>query len=80
MDAYVDEMEFGPDVYAMLGSAGPDELLLGVHPESEGEGGMLMSTEGGRNATLLRIKLLKERLFAKDADNLHANDLVNAVA
>jgi hypothetical protein len=80
LDAYVDEMEFGPDVYAMLGSAGPDELLLGVHPESEGEGGMLMSTEGGRNATLLRIKLLKEHLFAKDADNLHANDLVNAVA
>ena len=88
LDAYIEALEFSPDVYAALGSAGPGESVPGVTAytgnatnttEDAINTGVVISTEGGRNATLLRIKLFKEHLLAQDAENLHENDIMNAI-
>ena len=87
LDAYIDAMDFDPDVFAQLGSAGPGETVPGVtalsgnatNTEYATGTGVVVSTEGGKNATLLRLKLFKEHLLAQDAENLHQNDITNMI-
>lgn len=83
LDAYLDAMEFDPAVFSQLGSAGPGEVVPGVTASTDTENstdtGVVVSTEGGRNATLLRLKLFKEHLVAEDAENLHQNDITNMI-
>ena len=82
LDEYIDAMEFGPDVYAALGTPGPGEDVPGARPRTNADGaedGMFISTKGGRNATLLRIKMLKERLRRRDDENLANEERANFV-
>jgi hypothetical protein len=82
LDEYIDAMEFGPEVYAALGTPGPGEDVPGASPRKNADGtedGMFISTKGGRNATLLRIKMLKERLRGRDDENLANEERANFV-
>ena len=80
LDEYIDAMEFGPEV-SRLGTPGPGRTSRRSSPRKNADGtedGMFISTKGGRNATLLRIKMLKERLRGRDDENL-ANEDANFV-
>ena len=62
LEAAIAELIIDDDLIASLGAARDDEIIPGVEPRIEGttDEGVVVSTKGGQNTTLLRIKMLQE--------------------
>lgn len=68
LEAAIAELIIDDDLIASLGAARDDETIPGVESRIEGttDEGFIVSTKGGQNATLLRIKMLQEMQEAED--------------
>ena len=68
LEAAIAELIIDDDLIASLGAARDDEIIPGVEPRIEGttDEGVVVSTKGGQNTTLLRIKMLQEMQEAED--------------
>ena len=68
LEAAIAELIIDDDLIASLGAARDDEIIPGVESRIENTTyeGVFVSTKGGKNATLLRIKMLQEMQEAED--------------